>query len=299
MVARVTPPCRQARGEPALWRVAQQNSSTNLPWRGGEGQARRARLIDGSGGQHLKQTRMFWVSACPRRSASLEQGEVFLFQRDHDGESRMTLYGAIPYAANQINHPSATGMVHGNGERECGDGGLCKRRRCKKIGHLWPSFPIMPLLCGLGSACSEPPQARMLIETIPCIPWNSFAAGELCGARHLKLAENLAVFPPEILSLWGDPGGAGSHRQPAEHLPDALAEFSKLRILFCSENNFTRTARVLGRCPALTMVGFKANRIATVPATSPARQIALADLTDNADWNDCRASWGSAIDLQS
>ena len=26
-------------------------------------------------------------------------------------------------------------------------------------------------------------------------------AGELCGARHLKLAENLAVFPPEILSL--------------------------------------------------------------------------------------------------
>ena len=26
-------------------------------------------------------------------------------------------------------------------------------------------------------------------------------AGELCGARHLKLAENLTVFPSEILNL--------------------------------------------------------------------------------------------------
>ncbi|WP_068977879.1 hypothetical protein [Aeromonas sp. EERV15] len=28
-------------------------------------------------------------------------------------------------------------------------------------------------------------------------------AGELCGARHLKLSENLAVFPSEIFSAVG------------------------------------------------------------------------------------------------
>ena len=89
-------------------------------------------------------------------------------------------------------------------------------------------------------------------------------AGELCGARHLKLSENLAVFPPEILSLKETLEVLDLTGNQLSMLPGELAGFSKLRIIFCSENRFTELPEVLGRCPSLTMVGFKANRIATV-----------------------------------
>ncbi|AHE49344.1 hypothetical protein AH4AK4_1889 [Aeromonas hydrophila 4AK4] len=107
-------------------------------------------------------------------------------------------------------------------------------------------------------------------------------AGELCGARHLKLCENLRVFPPEILALKETLEVLDLTGNQLSRLPDALAEFSKLRILFCSENRFTELPEVLGRCPALTMVGFKANRIATVPAASLPAGLRWLILTDNA-----------------
>jgi len=93
-------------------------------------------------------------------------------------------------------------------------------------------------------------------------------AGELCGARHLKLSENLTEFPTEILSLKETLEVLDLTGNQLSALPDELAGFGKLRIIFCSENRFTELPEVLGRCPALTMVGFKANRIATVPAAS-------------------------------
>ncbi|QPR55585.1 leucine-rich repeat-containing protein kinase family protein [Aeromonas allosaccharophila] len=107
-------------------------------------------------------------------------------------------------------------------------------------------------------------------------------AGELCGARHLKLCENLAVFPPEILSLKETLEVLDLTGNQLSTLPDELAEFSKLRIIFCSENRFTELPEVLGRCPALTMVGFKANRIATVSAKSLPARLRWLILTDNA-----------------
>lgn len=91
-------------------------------------------------------------------------------------------------------------------------------------------------------------------------------AGELCGARHLKLSENLMEFPSEILSLKETLEVLDLTGNQLSALPDELAGFGKLRIIFCSENRFTELPEVLGRCPALTMVGFKANRIATVSA---------------------------------
>jgi hypothetical protein len=107
-------------------------------------------------------------------------------------------------------------------------------------------------------------------------------AGELNGARHLKLCENLAVFPPEILSLKETLEVLDLTGNQLSELPDELAECTKLRIIFCSENNFTELPEVLGNCPALIMVGFKANRIAVVsPKALPARLRWLI-LTDNA-----------------
>ncbi|WP_457937610.1 leucine-rich repeat-containing protein kinase family protein [Aeromonas veronii] len=107
-------------------------------------------------------------------------------------------------------------------------------------------------------------------------------AGELCGARHLKLSENLAVFPPEILSLKETLEVLDLTGNQLSALPDELAGFGKLRIIFCSENRFTELPEVLGRCPSLTMVGFKANQIATVSAKALPAGLRWLILTDNA-----------------
>ncbi|WP_429089848.1 leucine-rich repeat-containing protein kinase family protein [Aeromonas veronii] len=107
-------------------------------------------------------------------------------------------------------------------------------------------------------------------------------AGELCGARHLKLSENLTEFPSEILSLKETLEVLDLPGNQLSTLPDELAGFGKLRIIFCSENRFTELPEVLGRCPALTMVGFKSNRIATVSAKALPAGLRWLILTDNA-----------------
>ena len=107
-------------------------------------------------------------------------------------------------------------------------------------------------------------------------------AGELCGARHLKLSENLTEFPTEILSLKETLEVLDLTGNQLSTLPDELAGFGKLRIIFCSENRFTELPEVLGRCPALTMVGFKANQIATVSARALPARLRWLILTDNA-----------------
>lgn len=105
--------------------------------------------------------------------------------------------------------------------------------------------------------------------------------GELNGARHLKLSENLAVFPLEILSLKETLEVLDLTGNQLSALPDVLAECSKLRIIFCSENRFIELPEVLGRCPALTMVGFKANRISVVSPKSLPAKLRWLILTDN------------------
>ncbi len=107
-------------------------------------------------------------------------------------------------------------------------------------------------------------------------------AGELCGARHLKLSENLTEFPSEILSLKETLEVLDLTGNQLSALSDELAGFGKLRIIFCSENRFTALPEVLGRCPALTMVGFKANQIATVSAKALPAGLRWLILTDNA-----------------
>ena len=107
-------------------------------------------------------------------------------------------------------------------------------------------------------------------------------AGELCGARHLKLCENLTEFPSEILSLKETLEVLDLTGNQLSVLPDELAGFGKLRIIFCSENRFTELPEVLGRCPALTMVGFKANQIVTVSARALPAGLRWLILTDNA-----------------
>ncbi|CAB3726778.1 hypothetical protein LMG27174_05436 [Paraburkholderia rhynchosiae] len=64
-------------------------------------------------------------------------------------------------------------------------------------------------------------------------------------------------------------------------LPDDFARLRKLRIMFASNNPFTELPEVLGQCPQLSMVGFKANRIHRVAGNALPPQLRWLILTDN------------------
>lgn len=106
-------------------------------------------------------------------------------------------------------------------------------------------------------------------------------AGKLAGCRRLKLACGLEAFPPEIFGLADTLEVLDLSGNALSSLPDDLPRLHKLRILFCSENRFTVLPEVLGQCPRLDMVGFKANRIHTVPAASLPAGLRWLILTDN------------------
>jgi hypothetical protein len=65
-------------------------------------------------------------------------------------------------------------------------------------------------------------------------------------------------------------------------LPPELARMHRLKVIFCSDNAFTTLPEVLGACPALEMVGFKANQIGVVPAQALPQTLRWLTLTDNA-----------------
>ena len=106
-------------------------------------------------------------------------------------------------------------------------------------------------------------------------------AGELVGSRHLKLSCGLTVFPPEVFALAETLETLDLSVNALSSLPDDLPRLHRLRIIFCSDNRFTELPAVLGLCPQLEMIGFKANQIATVPAAALPEKLRWLILTDN------------------
>ena len=106
-------------------------------------------------------------------------------------------------------------------------------------------------------------------------------SGALNGATRLKLACGLSEFPREIFDLADTLEILDLSGNALSTLPDDLPRLGKLRILFCSDNQFVALPEVLGRCPQLTMIGFKANRIRTVAAASLPTSLRWLILTDN------------------
>jgi hypothetical protein len=108
-------------------------------------------------------------------------------------------------------------------------------------------------------------------------------AGKLAGAKHIKISAGLNHFPAalytlvdtlEILDLTGN---------ALSSLPDDFNRFSKLRILFCSSNQFTELPAVLGKCTSLSMIGFKANQISHIAEDAiPTQNLRWFIVTDNA-----------------
>ncbi|SFG89930.1 serine/threonine protein kinase [Duganella sp. CF458] len=106
-------------------------------------------------------------------------------------------------------------------------------------------------------------------------------SGQLAGAVRLQLRGGLTDFPREIFDLADTLEILDLTGNALSALPDDLPRLHRLRIIFCSENQFTELPAVLGRCPSLTMIGFKANRIVSVPAAALPPQLRWLILTDN------------------
>jgi len=105
--------------------------------------------------------------------------------------------------------------------------------------------------------------------------------GELAGTTRIKLACGLREFPREVFALAETLEILDLSGNDLAALPDDLPRLHKLRIIFCSDNQFEKLPAVLGQCPNLSMIGFKANRIRHVPPQSLPPRLRWLILTDN------------------
>ncbi|MCW0235762.1 MAG: leucine-rich repeat-containing serine/threonine-protein kinase [Ferrovibrio sp.] len=106
-------------------------------------------------------------------------------------------------------------------------------------------------------------------------------SGELAGIRRLDLSCGLSELPREVFDLADTLEVLNLSGNALSTLPDDLPRLTRLRVLFCSDNSFTELPAVVGQCPALDTVGFKANRIRHVPAAALSPQLRWLILTDN------------------
>ncbi len=106
-------------------------------------------------------------------------------------------------------------------------------------------------------------------------------SGALAGSRHLRLACGLDTFPREIFDLAETLEILDLSGNALSALPPDFGRLRKLRILFCSDNRFTEVPDVLGDCPELSMIGFKANQIADVSPLALTSKLRWLILTNN------------------
>lgn len=105
--------------------------------------------------------------------------------------------------------------------------------------------------------------------------------GELKGTISLKLSEHLSHFPIEIFELADTLEYLDLSFNKLNALPADFGRLKKLKIFFCSENQFTVLPEVLADCPLLDIAGFKSNRIETVPPKSINSNLRWLILTNN------------------
>jgi len=106
-------------------------------------------------------------------------------------------------------------------------------------------------------------------------------AGHLAGSKRLDLSCGLTTFPEEIFNLSDSLEILNLTGNKLSELPADLHRLKHLKILFCSDNLFTRLPEALGQCEQLFFVGFKACRIVEVPARSLPSRLRSLVLTDN------------------
>jgi hypothetical protein len=106
-------------------------------------------------------------------------------------------------------------------------------------------------------------------------------SGELAGIKRLDLSCGLTQFPVEIYQLADTLEILNLSGNALSTLPDDLPGLHKLRVIFCSDNQFTEVPEVLGQCSMLEMVGFKANKINRLSGAALPAALRWLILTDN------------------
>lgn len=122
-------------------------------------------------------------------------------------------------------------------------------------------------------------------------------SGKLAGSSRLDLSCGLTHFPAEIYDLADSLEILNLSGNALTSLPDDLPRLHKLRVIFCSDNQFTYVPEVLGECTKLDMIGFKANQIRHLSAASLPRVLRWLILTDN-QLNSLPAELGQCARLQ-
>ncbi len=122
-------------------------------------------------------------------------------------------------------------------------------------------------------------------------------AGKLAGIQRLDLSCGLTEFPEEIFDLADSLEILNLSGNRFTDLPDELSRMKKLRILFCSENDFRHVPPVLGDCAALSMIAFKSNRVEIVDESALPPSLRWLILTDNRI-SKLPASIGTCLPLQ-
>jgi hypothetical protein len=106
-------------------------------------------------------------------------------------------------------------------------------------------------------------------------------AGKLIGTKRLKLACGLKDFPEEILTLADTLEILDLSDNHLSALPDSIVQLKKLKIIFFERNSFTEFPTILASFPVLSMVGFKSNKIHTVPENAFPPMLRWLILTNN------------------
>jgi hypothetical protein len=106
--------------------------------------------------------------------------------------------------------------------------------------------------------------------------------GDLAGARVLHLHAGLTEFPEEIFGLADTLEVLDLAGNALTALPADMARLTKLRVIFCSGNQFTRLPPSLGDCPALSQIGFRKTGLREIPAESLPPGLRWLTVTDNA-----------------
>ncbi len=110
---------------------------------------------------------------------------------------------------------------------------------------------------------------------------SSLRSGKLAGIKRLDLSCGLNQFPEEIFDLSDSLEILNLSGNALFSLPADLPKLRKLRVIFCSDNRFAHVPEVLGQCPNLEMVGFKANQIRVLPVAALPERLRWLILTDN------------------
>jgi len=131
-------------------------------------------------------------------------------------------------------------------------------------------------------ACITLPMADARPTDTLAVTLDRMRAGQLAGATRLDLRGcGLRELPTEVLALADTLEVLDLSGNQLQALPDTFAALQRLRVLFCSDNPFTELPAVLGRCTALDIIGFKANRIERVPPQALPPSLRWLILTDN------------------